>query len=627
MTAQIEKREIGNLLLEGIPEIPGELSEKLNQYQNTREAHFVDWINDGAGMLITTRFGEALQFHIVETPGGTRKQITFYNEPVFNGKVRPQHNGFLFSKDVGGNETYQLFYYDLQSGKSTQLSDGYSKNSAALWKKDGSAFVFTSTRRNQKDHDLYIYDFETSTSKRLLEVEGLWHPVDWSPDGRYLSIINYRSANESPLFVLDVKHGELRRVAGCGAMVACRGGVWDKDGKGIYFTSDTKGEFRQLYYLDVTTDKEHLLTADLNWDVEQLCLSPEGKQLAFTSNENGIGKLYLLNTDNKQFEKIELLPDGQIGRLRWHPTEHALGMTINTANSPSDAYVLDFEEMQIKRWTKSELGGLRADSFIHPRLMHYATFDSVKNTQRKIPAFYYRPNNGKTKHPVLIYIHGGPESQYRPVFLPIFQYYLNELGIAVIAPNVRGSTGYGKQFLKLDNGYKREDSVKDIGCLLDWIAEQPELDERRVAVIGGSYGGYMVLASMTHFNDRLRCGIDIVGISNFVTFLKNTKSYRRDLRRIEYGDERDPKMRKHLEQISPTTNAHKITKPMLIVQGLNDPRVPVSEAEQMIEAIRNNGGEAWYLLAKDEGHGFRKKSNRDVYSKAVILFLQKYLLS
>jgi dipeptidyl aminopeptidase/acylaminoacyl peptidase len=227
---------------------------------------------------------------------------------------------------------------------------------------------------------------------------------------------------------------------------------------------------------------------------------------------------------------------------------------------------------------------------------------------------------------VLIYIHGGPESQFRPGFSPVFQYYLNELGLAVIAPNVRGSTGYGKNFLKLDNGYKREDSVKDIGKLLDWIKQQPELDSSRVAVIGGSYGGYMVLASMAHFNNRLRCGIDVVGISNFVTFLENTKSYRRNLRRVEYGDERDPRMRRHLERISPTANAHKIAKPILIIQGQNDPRVPASEAEQMLHAIRRNGGEAWYMLAKDEGHGFRKKSNREFYDKTVILFLQKHLL-
>ena len=193
-------------------------------------------------------------------------------------------------------------------------------------------------------------------------------------------------------------------------------------------------------------------------------------------------------------------------------------------------------------------------------------------------------------------------------------------------PNVRGSSGYGKAYLQLDNGYQREDSVKDIGALLDWVARQSELDAERVAVIGGSYGGYMVLASMTHYDDRLRAGIDIVGISNFVTFLENTQDYRRDLRRVEYGDERDPEMRAFLEKISPTTNAGKITKPLFVAQGLNDPRVPASESEQMVEVIRENGGVVWYLLARDEGHGFRKKANRDYYGRAVVLFLQEHLL-
>ncbi len=245
---------------------------------------------------------------------------------------------------------------------------------------------------------------------------------------------------------------------------------------------------------------------------------------------------------------------------------------------------------------------------------------------RKIPAFYYKPQSTSGKIPVIINIHGGPEGQSVPVFSPFISYLTNELGIAVLSPNVRGSSGYGKTFLKLDNGFKREESVKDIGALLDWIAKQPELDASRVAVWGGSYGGYMVLASMTNFNDRIKCGIDVVGISNFVTFLQNTEDYRKDLRRVEYGDERDPKMKEYLLKISPANNVDKITKPLFIIQGLNDPRVPASESEQMKQNMRNKGRNVWYMLAKDEGHGFRKKPNVDYMQWSVVMFLQQNLL-
>ena len=227
---------------------------------------------------------------------------------------------------------------------------------------------------------------------------------------------------------------------------------------------------------------------------------------------------------------------------------------------------------------------------------------------------------------MIVNIHGGPESQSRPSFSSTTQYYVNELGIAVIYPNVRGSRGYGKTYLKLDNGRRREDSVRDIGALLDWIAAAPDLDADRVAVTGGSYGGYMVLASVVHYGDRLRAGIERVGISNFVTFLENTQPYRQDLRRVEYGDERDPDMRAFLTQISPLTRVDKITTPMLISQGQNDPRVPASESEQIVAALKKGDIPVWYALARDEGHGFRKKSNRDYLSAVTAMFVQRHLL-
>jgi len=327
-----------------------------------------------------------------------------------------------------------------------------------------------------------------------------------------------------------------------------------------------------------------------------------------------------------KYRQVPGIPVGQVYGLLFHPDGDRLALGINTARAPGDIYVLTLKDNSLERWTFSEVGGLNSGAFVTPELILYETFDMVDGKPRMIPSFYFKPAGGNGPYPVLVTIHGGPEGQYLPYFSSTTQYYVNELGIAVLAPNVRGSSGYGKSYLLLDNGYNREATVQDIGKLLDWIDRQPELDSSRIAVIGGSYGGYMVLSTMTHYNDRLACGIEIVGISNFVTFLENTMEYRRDLRRQEYGDERNQDMREFLLKISPTTNAHKITRPMLIAQGLNDPRVPASESEQIVSVIRKNGGTVWYLLAKDEGHGFRKKSNRDYFDNAVALFLEEYLL-
>ncbi len=629
MTAQVEKKEIGNLILEGIPEIPKTVSEKLTQYQNTREAKVIGWLDRGNSILISTRFGDSAQLHRVSHPGGAREQVTFFNEPVFNAWVCPEdsRNSLVFLRDRGGNENYQLYYLKLDNGQYELVSDGESRNDHAVWNNQGNCVAYCSTRRNNTDHDIYLcWPTQDRADECLLVREGYWYPIQWSPDDKYILLGNFKSITESFLSILNIETGEVTPLNLSDQQSSCKWGIWSKTSEGIFFTSDENSQFSHLIYLDRVSGNKRNLTKQIPWDVEDISLSPDGKLLAFSTNENGTCKLYLLNTESFDYQQVENIPLGRINGLKWHPDGQQLALTLNTPVSPSDVFVWHLTKKELVRWTFSEVGGLNPDHFIMPDLIHYETFDEVNGESRQIPAYYYQPKERTEPYPVLIYIHGGPESQYRPDFLPVFQYYLLELGVAIVAPNVRGSLGYGKDFLTLDNGYKREDSVKDIGSLLDWIETRPELDRERIAVMGGSYGGYMVLASMTHFNHRLCCGIDIVGISNFVTFLKNTKSYRRDLRRVEYGDERDPKMRKHLERISPTSNAHKITKPMLIVQGLNDPRVPASEAEQMLKAIRGNGGEAWYLLAKDEGHGFRKKNNRDYFAKAVIIFLQQYLL-
>jgi len=626
--AQVDRVEKGNLVIEGIPEIPERIETRLQQYNNTRSAGLSGWLPGSDGMIIATRFGEVSQLHVVEMPGGARQQITFFKEPVGGAAICPDAgvNGFLFGRDVGGSEFYQIFFFDMADGSYQMLTDGESRNGGASWSNKGDKFAYFTTTRNGTDWDIHVMNVDDlGTSKAVLEEGGTWFPGGWSPDDSKLMVVKYISAAESHPHIIDIATGELERINPTDEQVAYGDAVFSKDGKGIYYSSDEDTEFQHLRYYDFKSKKSKILTKDIPWDIGSIAVSDDGSYLAFTVNEGGIDKLHVW--DAKTMKAIELpdIPIGMVGGMEFTPDGAHLGLTLNTPSSTGDVYSLDLAKGEVVRWTYSEIGGLDSSTFVDPVLTEYPTFDKVDGKQRMIPCFYYKPK-GEGPHPVLIYIHGGPEAQGRPYFSARFNYMINEMGIAVLEPNVRGSAGYGKSYLKLDNGFKREDSVKDIGALLDWIDEQPELDNTRVNVFGGSYGGYMVLASMTHYNDRLKSGIDVVGISNFVTFLENTQDYRRDLRRVEYGDERDEKMREHLIKISPTTNATKITKPLFVIQGLNDPRVPVTESEQMVDVIRETGNTVWYLMAKDEGHGFRKKTNRDYYAYSVILFLEEYLL-
>ena len=618
--AAVERVEKGNLVMEDIPAIPSELAEKMNQYQQVRTASFGGWLGRD-GVLITTRFGETAQLHRVAFPLAMREQLTFYPEPVGGATPSPDGKSLLFTKDTGGSEFFQIYLYDLASGAVRLMTDGRSRNTGPLWRHDGQGFAYSTTRRNGRDTDIHLATLD-GQSTPLVEREGSWSVLDFSPDHQTLLVGRYLSINESELYLVDVKTRELTRFHSASQPIAFGAAQFSRDGKGVFYVSDEGAEFRQLRYEDRKTGKNKILSADIPWDVEEVALSRGGSFLAYTANAGGVTQLVLRDLRSNKNVRTPKLPMGLLGGIKFDASGKQLGFFLNNARSPTDVFSFEIGTPQLTRWTKSETGGLNAARFTEPTLMEYPSFDG-----KKIPAFIYQPAKSGKKAPVLINIHGGPEAQSLPSFAPITEFYVKELGLAVIYPNVRGSAGYGKSYLKLDNGFLREDSVKDIGALLDWIAQQPDLDASRVAVIGGSYGGYMTLASMTHYNDRLRAGIDIVGISNFVTFLKNTQDYRRDLRRVEYGDERDEAMRAHLEKISPTNNATKITKPMFIVQGANDPRVPASEAEQMVKTIRGNKGEVWYLLAKDEGHGFQKKSNRDFYTNAVVLFLQKHLLN
>jgi dipeptidyl aminopeptidase/acylaminoacyl peptidase len=611
-----------------VPVIPAEFAERLLQYQSTRSAGFDGWSPDGQGILIRTRFGNAPQLHRVYEPGGRREQITFFDEPVSGRFIRKAMDGaILLSMSAGGSENDQIFLLDRANYKTTLLTDGTSKNRVDVLPDDGKLMVVGSNKRNGRDTDLYLADpRQPGFLKMLMEVNGeFWGAADWSRDGKSLLLRRYVSANESYPAVMDLESGKRRDLPLPDGERASIGGLqYALDGKHAYLSIDSQHEFKRLARLDLASGKYEWLTSDIEWDVGDVTVDERSGSLAFTVNADGVSRLLLLvpSADGQLNRRALSVPTGIVSSVEFSPDGKRLGFTLARPDAPSDVYSIELANGELTRWTYSEVGGLNPASFVTAERIRFSSFDG-----REIPAWYFRPRTASSerKAPVLIQIHGGPESQAQPLFSGTGQFYVNEMGMAVILPNVRGSAGYGKTYLRLDNAELREDSVKDIGALLDWIARQPELDASRVAVVGGSYGGYMVLASLVHFGERIRAGIDIVGICNYNTFLATTAAYRADLRRAEYGDERDPKMKAFFERISPANRAEKIVSALLVAHGRNDPRVPFSEAEQIAAKVRSRGRTVWTVFADNEGHGFAKKDNADYLRAVEAYFLKKNL--
>ena len=637
VTSETTERTVnsGQLILQDVPEIPTALAARLHQYQNTRSARFLGWTEDGKGMYIRTRFDDINQIHLVSEPGGARRQLTWFEDPTGQVERRSDGRELAFTMDRSGSEFDQIYLFDPETATTTLLTDGKSRNRVIRWSRDGKRLAYQSTRRNGSSNDIWIMDPDHPKDAELL-VEASdgdwWGPADFSEDGKYLLVQQYIKVTDSRIYLLDLNSREMRIVAGNAENpTANRAAGFDRHGKGFYLVTNARGMAAELAWKSFQPGAEiEYISTRIPWDVSDFALSDDGRRAAFVTNEGGVSRLYLLNTRTRRYTLIDSMPLGLIFGLEFHPDNRRIAMSLNTARTPSDVFVMSLgrsatDARSLRRWTSSEVGGLDTARFAEPELVHYPGFDTVGDETRRVPAFVYRPN-GKGPHPVIIYIHGGPEGQYRPTFSGTFQMWIAELGAAIIAPNIRGSTGYDSEYVSLDNGFQREDSVKDIGALLDWIAAQPDLDQNRVAVYGGSYGGYMALASAVHYSDRLKAGIDVVGISNFVTFLENTEEYRRELRRREYGDERDPDMRAFLERISPLNNVDRIKLPLMVVQGQNDPRVPVTESEQIVAALRQRGQPVWYIKALNEGHGYDRKENQDVFQQATILFLQRYLV-
>ncbi len=621
------------LALEGIPPIPAEIAAKTAAYGEFRPSAMRGWHPVRGEILASRRLGETLQLHRVASPGLAPEPLTELPEAA-TGSYEPIAGAYLvISRAEGGNETFRLSRYDPQSRTAVPLSPEGERAGEPQWNHKGDRIVFTSVpvdRHNatrEAKTTVYLADPREPQKARVLAVlpGGGWHDFRFSPDDRRLAYVERVSAEQSHLWVMEVASGKARRLtrAAAGAEPAFYDSPrFAPDGKGLFAISDRGSEYRHLAWIDLASGREQPLAANLRFDVEALELSAPARRLAFVTNEGGAHALRFIDLATRKELPRPALVNGVITDLAWRKDGVEIAFTHASAKSPGEVFSYDVRAHRVTRWTNGNSPSLNASEFVEPRVIRWKSFDD-----REITGLYYHPpSRFEGVRPVAVLVHGGPESQARAGFIGQNNYLVNELGIALVYPNVRGSSGFGKRFLKLDNGRLREDSVKDLGALLDWIRLQPGLDAERVVVIGGSYGGYMALAASVHYPDRIAGAVSRVGISNFVTFLERTETYRRDLRRVEYGDERDPAMRAFLESISPLNHAARISKPLFVIQGKNDPRVPYTEAEQLVASLRRDGKPFWYLLGLDEGHGFRRKANVDFQFHATVEFLKRILL-
>ena len=610
------------IVVDGAPAVPQALAETTRPYLESRTAGFDGWNPRTKGVLVTTRFGNTAQVHEVASPLAMRRQLSFEGDRIARAGYAPRRGDVLVvQKDVGGSEFWQL--YTLDQGRLTLLTDGRSRNAINAWSRDGRWLGYSSTRRNGTDDDLYVIDPRHPASDRLVArvKGGGWAIQDFAPDARTALVSEYVSVAKTNLYLMTIATGRMTPIGDHGKQVAYGDARYAPDGT-LWVTSDEGSDFQRLGTLDLRTGAFTAVAPEPTWDVDAFDIADDGRTIAYVVNTAGVDRLKLLDVATRRVRTAPL-PAGTIGGVAFAPWG-ALGFTLSSATSPADTYSLDPATMAVTRWTQSETGGLDPARNVEPEFVEVKSFDG-----ERVSGFLYRPDPKRFpgKRPLIVDIHGGPEGQSTPGFLGRTNYLIDELGIAMFYPNVRGSTGFGKRFVALDDGpFRREDSVKDIGAFLDRLAADPKIDAKRIAETGGSYGGYMCYAVAIRYGARLKAANCIVAISSFVTFLENTQSYRRDLRRVEYGDERDPAQRAKLVEISPLTRASALKIPLMVVTGGNDPRVPPSEAAQMVAAVRKNGVPAWSLLARDEGHGYAKKENQDYQFWTSLLFWRRTLL-
>ena len=629
-----------NLLAQGIPPIPLALVERVARYTDFRGHGFVEWHPTRNELLVAHRkAGDSVpQLYRLDRPLGTLDQLTDGPEPVTSASWEPRNGRYLvFERSKGGDEAAQLYRLELATKQTTLLTNPDEAHDIVGWVRASALLLYTAVpldrtaqggSRASIDTALWSVDPEQPQGRRkVADLPGPgWFGGDVSDDGRQVAFTRYRSANESEVWIVDLATGARRQAlpaAGEAIKATHFAGAFSKDGRRLFVVSDRASEFRELMALDLASGDLTRLTGHIAWDVSGAAKSDDGRWLVVQANIDGREELRVFDGATLKEVAAPAVPPGGIGGMGFHRALHKLAYAVNSPKGPNQLFVLDPATGRNEQWTRAEApAGIDPSTFSDQSVVRWKSFDGLV-----VSGIVSRPPARFTgKRPVIVSIHGGPEAQAQMGFLGRWNYFVQEMGVTLIEPNVRGSSGYGKTFLTLDNGVKREDSVKDIGALLDWIAGQPDLDASRVLVTGGSYGGYMTLATAVHYSDRIVGGIDVVGPSSFVTFLTNTESYRRDLRRAEYGDERDPAMRAFMERTAPLNNAERIRKPLFVVQGKNDPRVPYTESEQIVAKVRANGLPVWYLRGENEGHGFARKENADFQFYATVKFIEERLM-
>ena len=616
-----------NVKAEGVPPIPLQLVDAVSRYGEFRSADLLDWHPTERRMLVSTAFANVPQIHEVRGPGAARTQLTFFRDGVSGGAwFAPSGKYFVFRKDTsGGGEAQQLFRFDPASGAATLLTDGKSRNGAPAFANRKGLIAYESTRRDGRNRDIFVMNPEDPASDRTLaQLEGTWEVLDWSPDDRELLVLeSVSSSSETYLWRMD-------STTGATTAVTTRGGrhvLWtdarfSHDGRGIYALGDRESEQQRLWRYETAANRWEPVTSEDDV-IEAFSESPDGRRIAVVVDRDAMSHLLILDGNDKRVRMSPKLPAGVISRVAWHPRGDLLAFVYAGARTFNDVYTLDPSKGGVERWTTSEMGGANQDSLPDAEPIKWNGFDGIS-----ISGILYRPPAHFTgPRPVIINIHGGPELRERPRALGRSNYFRNEMGVAIIYPNVRGSAGFGRAFEERDDGRKRADAVKDIGALLDWIATQPTLDRNRVMLTGASYGGYLSLLAAIEYGDRIRCVFEGFGMSDLVTFLESTEESRRADRNTEYGDPADPEMRQFLKSISPLTHAARLKVPLFVAQGGRDTRVPILQSEAMVQAVRQNNIPLWYVVYSDAGHLQFTRATNDFNTYAWVMFVQKFLLN